>query len=162
MMRECSLATRISMLIFLSRSTSRCISAIPEFLALGTYFGEISSHCVCMLDRLSVWSSMAIDFDAISSVIMILSFCSWFSIGTSWCWIAVLLFMIDSWSFNRCFLLLNALLIVLGLAILMNGFGLWAVCCCCCILGCWFCCCCGWYLGKFWYARSLVCFGGWW
>ena len=35
---------------FLSRSTSRCILAIPEFLALGTYFGEISSHYICMLD----------------------------------------------------------------------------------------------------------------
>ena len=61
---------------------------------------------------------MATNFDAISSVIVVLS------IGSSWSWIAVLLFTIDNLSFNRCLFLLNALLIVLGLAILMNGFGL--------------------------------------
>ena len=35
---------------FLSRSTSRFILVIPAFLALGTYFGEISSHYICALD----------------------------------------------------------------------------------------------------------------
>ena len=60
---------------------------------------------------------MATDFDAISSVIVLLS------IGSSWFWVAVLLSKKDNLSLSRCLFLLNALLIVLGLAILMSGFG---------------------------------------